>query len=238
MTTRYRIKKINRLPANIFQLFLKPCKDEDYFDFHAGQYIYIVNSNGEKRPYSIATAQNEDDILELHIKPVDNIPYMQQLFKKLIVNQTLTIEGPFGHSYVDINQHYKKVILAAGGTGFAPCKAIIESILSQFEEEEEITTEIYLYWSAKSDAELYYAIQLKAWREVYKQIHFKPIITDTKESKLLAETILTDHSDFTDTTFFAFGPFDMSLTLRDILVNAGIDEKNILSDAFEFENTV
>lgn len=96
------------------------------FNYLPGQYIDLMY-NGITRSYSIASAPAEKNMLELHIRKVENGKFSHFVFNELKPNQLLRMHGPVGTFFVRANE--KPLIFLAGGTGFAPVKAMVESLI-------------------------------------------------------------------------------------------------------------
>ena len=122
------------------------------FDFLSGQYIEIIGPNGLRRSYSIANNNFESKHLEFHIKRVDGGLFSDYWFQEAKVNDLLRLYGPLGTFFLrDVKD--KTIVLLATGTGFAPVKAILES-LSQV-KPKELPRSIRVYWGGRVLTDLY-----------------------------------------------------------------------------------
>lgn len=96
------------------------------FKYLPGQYIDLITGD-KRRSYSIANAQSTSSGLELHIRLLPDGEFSQVL-KEATINQLMRIEGPKGTFFVRNAEN--PIIFLAGGTGFAPVKAMIEGLLA------------------------------------------------------------------------------------------------------------
>jgi CDP-4-dehydro-6-deoxyglucose reductase len=117
--------------------------------FWAGQYIDILLKDGKKRSYSLANAPHDDAFLQLHIRHVPGGLFTDQVFSTLKVRDILRFNGPHGSFYLREDSQ-KPMILLAGGTGFAPIKAIVEHAIA-----EKCERPMHIYWGAKARVDLY-----------------------------------------------------------------------------------
>ena len=94
----------------------------------AGQYIDFLLKDGKRRSFSLATPPHDDELLELHIRHVPGGFFTDALFTQYKGREILRFEGPLGSFYLR-EESDKPIIFVAGGTGFAPIKAMIEHAL-------------------------------------------------------------------------------------------------------------
>src|SRR3982751_6580478 len=117
--------------------------------FLAGQYIDFLLKDGKRRSFSLATPPHRDELLELHIRHVPNGFFTDQLFTTYKGREILRMEGPLGAFYLR-EESDKPIIFVAGGTGFAPIKAMIEHALYS-----HVDRPMVLYWGARAKQDLY-----------------------------------------------------------------------------------
>ena len=117
--------------------------------FRAGQYIDFLLRNNKRRSFSIANAPVEEEFIELHIRLVEGGEFTEMVFNKFQIKSLVRIEAPLGDFYIR-EESNRPIILIAGGTGFAPIKAMVEQLRS-----EQDTRPIHLYWGARSLVDLY-----------------------------------------------------------------------------------
>ena len=123
-----------KLPAN------------ERLQYLAGQYVDFLLKDGLRRSFSIATPPHDDALLELHVRHVPGGRFTDQLFNEFKGREILRFEGPLGSFYLREDSD-KPIILVAGGTGFAPIKAVIEHAL-----HHRIDRQMVLYWGARAPA--------------------------------------------------------------------------------------
>ena len=112
---------------------------------------------GMRRSYSIANIGRNDGGLELHIRRFPDGKFSQLIFKDLSPGMLLRIHGPHGTFFV--RKGDSPIIFLAGGTGFAPIKAMVEQLL-----DENSRRQIHLYWGVSSADTLYSQLP-DTWRK-------------------------------------------------------------------------
>jgi len=205
------------------------------FQFFAGQYIDFILKDGRRRSFSIANPPHVVDVIELHVRHVQGGQFTSELFDHMRINDVVRLEGPLGSFYLRENSQ-RPVILLAGGTGFAPIHGILEHVI-----RKKIQREFYLYWGARSFADLYMHDQALQWTRTHSNIHYTPVLSEPDDNwqgrrGFLQDAVLADFKDLTDFEVYASGPPAMVYAGRDAFVPHGIDPLNYYSDAFEFSN--
>jgi CDP-4-dehydro-6-deoxyglucose reductase len=124
-----RIEKLEQLAPDVMVIHLKLPASER-LQFLAGQYIDILLKDGKKRSFSLANAPHDDALLQLHVRHVPGGLFTDQVFSTLKARDILRFNGPHGSFYLREDSP-KPMILLAGGTGFAPIKAIVEHAIAE-----------------------------------------------------------------------------------------------------------
>ena len=94
------------------------------------------------------------------------------LFTQYRGREILRFEGPLGAFYLREDSD-KPVIFVAGGTGFAPIKAIIEHALYH-----QLPREMVLYWGVRSLRDLYLPDLPGKWQTEHPNFTFIPVLSD------------------------------------------------------------
>lgn len=175
-----------------------------------GQYLKIVLADGKRRPFSIANAPGDDGVIELHVRRIAGGDFSPQVFGPLALGDRLRIEGPFGRllprAAATPSERPLPVLLIAGGTGFAPLKAIAEHLL-----RSGSTRPITLYWGARHQDELYDHALARAWELEHGHFRYVPVISDDAgvaqmRQGLVHEAVLRDHPELTGHEVYLSGP--------------------------------
>ena len=141
-----RVEKVDKPAEDVAILSLKLPAGER-LQFLAGQYIDILLKEGKRRSFSLANPPHDDQFLQLHVRKSPNGAFSGYVFEQMKERAILRFEGPLGTFYLREDSD-KPMIFVAGGTGFAPIKAVIEHAL-----HKHIDREMVLYWGARSLAD-------------------------------------------------------------------------------------
>lgn len=192
-----------------------------------GQYINL-QYKGVIRSYSVANA-NEDDGIELHIRNVPNGQMSSLLFDDLKENTLMRLEGPCGTFFIRHSE--RPIIFLAGGTGFAPVKAMVEHLL-----QNKSKREIYIYWGMPTAKDFYSNLPTE-WSILFDNVHFIPVVSSNDEiwlgrKGLVHHAVMEDFSSLESFDIYACGsPLMINASKKDFIAkNLSVD--NFYSDAF------
>lgn len=224
-----KIHKINQILDDIIIVTLR-IPPTSKFEFIPGQYVDIIGPNGIKRSYSIANASiGNDKHIEFHIKKVDGGLFSKYWFNNAKENDLLRIEGPKG-TFCLRNMSDKDIYFIATGTGFAPVKAMIESILSL--RTDKLPKSVTLIWGVRNPDDFYY--NFENLPDIFKLIKVvsKPDISWSGNTGYVQDVLLNLNPDFNKITVYACGSINMINSAKKKLCNAGLKIENFYSDAF------
>ena len=229
-----RIEKLERLAPDVIELHLRLPASER-LQFWAGQYIDILLKDGRKRSFSLANAPHDDALLQLHIRHVPGGAFTDQVFSTMKVKDILRFNGPHGSFYLR-EESTKPAILLAGGTGFAPIKAIVEHAMA-----ENCTRPLHLYWGARARVDLYHSALPEAWAAAHANLHYVPVLSApaagddwTGRTGLVHRAVLEDFADLSGFQVYACGAPAMIDAAREDFLAAGLPEEEFFADSFTF----
>ena len=208
----------------ILRLRLPPTAN---FNYLPGQYIDLI-CNGIARSYSIASASAENNVFELHVRKVEGGTFSNFVFNEFKPNQLLRIQGPAGTFFVRTNE--KPLIFLAGGTGFAPVKAMVESLIKQDDRRA-----IYIYWGARIQSDIYSNLP-EQWALKYPHIKSHVVISDDEQwigrRGFVHQAVLNDFDKLDEFMVYACGAPAMINIARKTFFEKGLDKHSFIADAF------
>lgn len=233
-----RIEKLEKLAPDVIELQLRLPANER-LQFRAGQYIDILLKDGKKRAFSLANAPEDDALLQLHIRHIPGGWFTDQVFSTLKVRDILRFNGPHGSFYLR-EETEKPIILLAGGTGFAPIKAIVEHAIAQ-----KIQRPMSIYWGAKARVDLYQNALPENWAATHAPIKYIPVLSEptpadawTGRSGLVHQAIIADFADLSSHEVYACGSPGMIEAARSAFVTrCQLPEDAFFADIFSYSNT-
>jgi len=230
-----RIESIDRAAPDVAIVRLKLPANER-LQFLAGQYIDFLLKDGRRRSFSLATAPHDDQLLELHIRHVPDGFFTDLLFGQYKGREILRFEGPLGAFYLREDSD-KPVILVAGGTGFAPIKAIIEHAL-----HHKLPREMVLYWGVRSLTDLYLPDLPGRWQSEHRNFTFIPVLSDPRpedawpgRTGLVHAAVATDFPDLSGYQVYACGgPLMIDAARREFTQKHGLPAEEFFADSFTY----
>lgn len=218
------------LTDKVIQLMIEPSNKRQRFNYLSGQYLKLILPNQPEMPFSIANAPLGSKQIELHIRHTAENHYSHVLLDHIKQTGQLHISGPFGESTWQRVTAKNPIILLAGGTGFAPIKAIIEQALT-----EECTLPMHLYWVAKTRSDLYLDELPASWAHHMPQFKYTPILSTPDatwqgETGRIYDAVKKDYQDLASFQVFAAGPYDMVKAAWQTLATIGLKKEKIYSD--------
>lgn len=226
-----RVQKIIHAAHDVVILQLKLPVGER-LQFLAGQYIDILLKDGKRRSYSMGNAPHNDEFLELHLRNLPGGTFSRFAFSELKEKAILRFQGPFGVFF--LRESDKPIIFLAGGTGFAPIKAVIEDAF-----HKNVTRPMILYWGVRSLRDLYLPELPLQWAAEHPNFKYIPVLSEaTAEDSwsgrmgLVHQAVLDDFPDLSGYQVYGCGAPIMIETAQQTFAERGLPEDEFFSDAF------
>jgi CDP-4-dehydro-6-deoxyglucose reductase len=226
-----RLVEKTLLAPDVMRLLLIPPRGET-LNRLAGQYLDVLLPEGRRRAFSIANAPKAGAEIELHVRHVSGGDFTHRVFTELDIGSTLRVEGPLG-TFVPREDSERPIIFVAGGTGFAPIKALIEHFL-QLGTRRAMT----FYWGARTPQDLYLRDLPERWGAAHA-LRFVPVMSDPEcaselRTGLVHEAVLEDEPDLVTFDVYMSGPPALIDAGRRSFVQAGLPEDRLYYDSFDY----
>jgi CDP-4-dehydro-6-deoxyglucose reductase len=230
-----RVEKLDKPAPDVAIIGLRLPMNEN-FRFLAGQYIDFLLKDGKRRSFSLATPPHDDKLLELHVRHVPQGFFTDALFTQYKGREILRFEGPLGSFYLRETSD-KPIIFVAGGTGFAPIKAIIEHAL-----HHQVPREMVLYWGARSLVDLYLPHLPGTWQTSHPNFTYIPVLSEPKpedawsgRTGFVHEAVMADFPDMSGYQVYACGaPLMIDAAKRDFTQRCGLPADEFFADSFTY----
>jgi CDP-4-dehydro-6-deoxyglucose reductase len=232
-----RIESIERVADDVAIVRLKLPANER-LQYLAGQYIDLLLKDGRRRSFSLATPPHDDALLELHVRHIPGGFFTTQLFSEYKGREILRFEGPLGSFYLREDSD-KPVILVAGGTGFAPIKAIVEHALHH---RLEATRPLVLYWGVRAKKDLYLPDLPGRWQQASSHFTFIPVLSEPAagddwpgRTGLVHQAVLDDFASLAGYQVYACGaPAMIDAARASFTAQRGLPPEAFFADSFTF----
>ena len=229
-----RVQKLTRAAPGVMLMELKLPASER-LQFAAGQYIEILLKNGRRRAFSLANAPHDDACLQLHVRHMPGGQFTDAVFGTMKERDMLRFCGPHG-SFVLREESAKPVLLLAGGTGFAPIKAIVEHAIA-----EQTSRPLAIYWGGRTLADLYLRSLAEQWALEHPGIRFVPVLSDSPASEgwegrsgLVHVAAMQDFPDLSGHQVYVCGsPAMVAAARQDFIGKCQLPADEFFADSFE-----
>ncbi|MGJ8591414.1 MAG: 2Fe-2S iron-sulfur cluster-binding protein [Aquaticitalea sp.] len=220
--------------------FQVPSELQDIYQFKAGQYITlksVLNGTELRRDYSLCSSP-KSGILKVAVKAVKDGSFSSFANSQLKVGDVLEVAPPNGRFIFEPNPSISRTIAAfAAGSGITPVMSILKSVM-----EGEPNSSFVLVYGNKSPKDTIFLDELLHLQSKYQErlkLHF--VYSQSQEDKALFGRIEKStinfllKNDYKDTKFDRFyicGPEPMIHTVKDVLLESGINDSQILFELF------
>jgi len=207
-------------------------KTEQDFNYRAGQFINVFKDS-LSRSYSLASVDGVDDLLELHIRRIENGIVSNWLHHEIKPGDKLDIQQASGNCFYTSETSEEKLLLAGTGTGLAPLIGIARDALQQ-----NHAGDIHLVHGVKQVDDLYMHQLLIDMSQQFDNFYYhasvlqadKVIAPVTTES--IDKLILNIAAKPSEWKHYLCGDEIIVNTLKKKLFLAGASMSNIFTDPF------
>lgn len=229
-TIQVNVSGITPVSEYVYRVVLE--SDHALPSFSAGQYLKVIMSDEDARPFSIANPPYQHDFLELHIGASEHNLYAMEVMEKLKNEKQISVEMPCGDAV--IQNDAEDSILIAGGTGYSYTRSLLLQKL-----HANKGAKVCLYWGAKTESDLYEMDSLKQLQSAHSDFSFVPVIENpasdwSGRTGLVHEAVLADYQVFDKQHVYVAGRFEMAKVVRDEFIPRGIQTEQLIGDAFAY----
>ncbi|MHB1272903.1 MAG: 2Fe-2S iron-sulfur cluster-binding protein [Rhodanobacter sp.] len=222
-----------QLAPAVIGLRLRPDQGEFRLNWLPGQYLDVLLEDGRRRPFSIANGPQVDGTIELHVRHVAGGGFTSWVSDSLKVGDRLRVEGPLG-TFVPREDSERPMVFMAGGTGFAPVKAIVEHFMALGTRRP-----MQVYWGARSAGDIYLRPLAERWARELPNLQFHAVVSDPEQSAglrcgLVHEAVLEDQPDLSGHDLYMSGPPAMIDAGHQLFLDAGLPESHLYYDSFDY----
>lgn len=235
------IKSVDRVTdKSVAITFNIPENLKDNFRFKAGQYITLkteINSKDVRRDYSICSSVNSGDVA-VAVKAVENGTFSVFANGQLKAGDTIEVAEPNGRFVFEANKAKTRTVAAfAAGSGITPILSIAKTLL-----EDEPFSNFILVFGNKRLSDAMFAQDLLALKQQYgNRFHVHFIYSQAQEADALFGRIeksivnlmvKNKYKSVTIDSFYLCGPETMIHTVKDVLLENNVKEKQIFFELF------
>lgn len=230
------VAAVRPLGDDVIHLTLSLPEGSEDLVYRPGQYVNLFLEDGSARSFSIASRPTAGTV-DFHLRRIPEGRFTHHRVNALRPGDTLEVELPLG-SFCHHPEDYRPLLLVATGTGLAPLKSILESLM-----DCEDCPPVALYWGARTEADLYLHDEIAAWAIRFDDFSYVPVLSRADEAWQgrrghVQQAVAEDFPDLSEHAIYLCGsPAMIDDARRDFLaLGASID--HIYSDSFTFQARV
>jgi len=208
---------------------------ERRFRAKAGQFLtfqWPIDGQRITRSYTISSSPTHDDYVEITPKRMENGCVSVFLNDRAKPGLTVQASGPYGRFYFNETLH-KNVVLIAAGSGITPMISMLRYI-----ESLQLATPVRLLYCVRTAADIIFQNELARLRQSLPNFKYevclsRPDPTWNGQSGHLTREFVSPHViDPYSLTFFLCGPQGFMNNARQILLDLGVNQDQILQESF------
>jgi CDP-4-dehydro-6-deoxyglucose reductase len=227
-----RVAGHRALSHDVVGLWLKLPQGEP-FRYLPGQYVDFLLPDGRRRSFSIANGDADDGRLEFHLRVTPGGFFARYVQHEMPERTILRLQGPLGAFYVR-EDSARPAILMAGGTGFAPLKAMLERQFAR-----GLTRPFHLFWGARTQRDLYQDALAREWADTHDHFRYTAVLSENEpdwrgERGFVHESVLRAYPDLTGRELYLAGPPVMVHAGKRAFARAGLDADHLYYDSFDY----
>lgn len=228
------VQEVRPLTHDISHLTLR-LPEERELTYLPGQHMNVRIPEHGDRSFSMASAYPLGNEVDFHIRRVQDGFFTHKMLGALVPGDALEVEIPRG-TFCYHPDDWRPMIFAATGTGLAPIRAILESLL-----DDEDCPPISLYWGMRTEADLYAREELQAWKDRLYEFNFVPVLSRAHAQWQgrrghVQEAIAQDFQDVSEFAFYLCGSPQMVADTKRTLIGLGAELDYLYSDSFTFHH--
>ncbi len=208
---------------------------ETQLSWRAGQFINLRRDDGVIRSYSIASIQEQDYFLTIHVKRIPGGEMSEWLCDELQLGEVIEGRGPAGKCFYEPEKPDKNLLLLATGSGLAPLYGVCRDALLH-----DHTGHIFLYHTSKTQDGLYLRDALTALAEANPHFHYTASLShqlqvpNGVDRGRIIDVAFGHHAELQDWLVYLCGVPEMVHQGRHRAVLAGVDRADIRADPFDY----
>jgi CDP-4-dehydro-6-deoxyglucose reductase, E3 len=226
------VREMRRLARDVVNLRLE--LEGDALRYLPGQYMNVLLDDGTHRSFSMASAPAGSHV-DFHVRQIPGGRFTEGELAQLRAGDRLQVEIPLGNFRLHA-EDYRPLLMVATGTGLAPLKAMLESLMGDAD-----CPPVSLYWGARTEADLYLADEIRGWGERLYEFDFVPVLSRADASWTgrrghVQDAVEQDLQDLSEHAVYLCGSPDMIAEAKRRFLARGASAEHLYADGFTFQH--
>lgn len=228
-----RISGIRALSRDVTHLTLM-LPAEAALRYRPGQYMNVLLEDGSGRSFSMASAA-EGGQIDFHVRKIPGGHFTDRVIAGLKVGDNLEVELPLGTFRLHA-EDYRPLLMVATGTGLAPLKAMLESLM-----DDPDCPPVSLYWGGRTSADLYFHDEIAQWAQRLYEFRYVPVLSRADERwagrrGYVQHAVCDDYADLSEHAVYLCGSPAMIADAKRAFISQGASIEHLYADSFTFQH--
>lgn len=233
MRHRAQVEAVRPLTPTVLQVRLQVPDLDAALDYRPGQYLKLFTQDGHARSFSMASVPRGGSI-ELHVRRIPGGAVTDRILPGMAAGDAVEVELPHG-TFFHRARDYRPLLMVATGTGIAPIKAILESLM-----DDPDCPPVSLYWGMREEGDLYLHEQILGWVERLYDFRYVPVLSRggvgwQGRRGYVHHAAVDDLGDLSEHAIYLCGSPDMIRDARQAFLDRGASTEHIYADSFTFQ---
>lgn len=230
-----RVVHIRNLTPGIRHLSLELPEGID-LDYRPGQYMNVLLGQDAFRSFSMASPPVPGgNQVDFHVRRIAGGYFTDRVLSSLNPGQELQIEIPLGE-FCYHEEDWRPLLMVATGTGVAPIKAILQSLLDRGD-----CPPVSLYWGMRTESDLYLLEEIASWKDRLCDFSFVPVLSRAEVSwqgrtGYVQQAVCDDFPDLSEHAVYLCGSPSMIGDAKSLFLQQGAEPAYIYADGFSFQH--
>jgi CDP-4-dehydro-6-deoxyglucose reductase len=226
------ISAIRPVNAKVMHLSLE-IPGAEFLNYRPGQYMNVILPDGATRSFSMASMPR-DNRIDFQIRQVEDGYFTDGLLRRLQVGDKLEIELPLGTFHFHA-EDYRPMLMVATGTGIAPIKAILESLM-----DDPDCPPVSLYWGERTAADLFLLDDVRTWGERLYDFNFVPVLSRAEvtwegRTGYVQHAVTADFDDLSEHAIYLCGSPTMISSAKLDFIDRRASIEHIYTEGFTLQ---
>lgn len=229
------VESIRALSPNVVRLALA-LPDDHPLEYRPGQYVNILLEDGRARSFSMASLPHGRTI-DFHVRRTPGGVFTDRRLPNLLPGEPLQIELPLGSFFLR-KDDFRPLLMVATGTGLAPIKSILESLL-----DDPDCPPVTLYWGMRTEEDLYLHDEIQTWADRLCEFRYVPVLSRPGNGWAgrrghVQDIAIEDIPEFSEYAIYLCGSPEMVMAAKVAFIDRGASINHIYADSFFFQHNL
>ena len=231
---RALVEQVRALTADVLQLRLVLPETANVV-YQPGQHMNIVFDDGRHRSFSMAS-RPDGRCIDFHVRRIAGGRFTGGDLGRLKAGDALDVELPLG-AFRFHAEDYRPLLMVATGTGLAPLKSMLESLL-----DDPDCPPVSLYWGMRTAADLYLHEQIQSWSPRLYEFRYVPVLSRADDAWRgrrghVQQAVVEDLDDLSEHSIYLCGSPDMIAQAKAAFIARGASTEHLYAEGFSIQSS-